>query len=249
MLRNRKRDIFSSFRAIITIPNSLYFKVEFPWERLYLQAQTGVFMSRRIFIQLLMLMGALGLGFQSNAQVTLGPNQTLETVSESVLDAVRKHSENYKDTPQALQSDLLKILEPALDFNSFSRGVMGRYHKDATPEQRAAFTNEFKATLVELYTSALVAAKIKDIDIVETTSKKPGRANVVMDAKSNGGDSYLIQYSMRQNDDDKWLIRNIIIDGVNIGLTYRNQFKSAMETENEDLARVVKLWPQIIEGQ
>lgn len=207
-------------------------------------------MSRRIFIQLLMVLGALGLGLQARAETpVVGPDKVLEDVSARVMAAVRQHADTYEDTPDALESELLSILEPSLDFKSFSRGVMGRYYKTATPEQQVAFSGEFKATLVDLYTSALVAAKIEDISIAETLSKKPGRANVVMEAKSDSGTSYLLQYNMRQNDEGTWLIRNIIIDGVNIGLTYRNQFKSAMETENEDLARVVKLWPQIIEGE
>lgn len=206
-------------------------------------------MSRRFLIQLLMVLGTLGIGNQATAQAETGPDETLEAISENVLEAVRQHTSRQDATPVVLQADLLKILDPSLDFESFSRGVMGRYYDLATPQQRVEFADEFKTTLVELYTSALVAAKIETITIVETSSKKEGRANVAMDAKSKGGESYTLQYNMSQNDDGAWLIRNIILDGVNIGLTYRNQFKSAMETENEDLARVVKLWPEIIDGK
>ncbi|MEL6687592.1 MAG: ABC transporter substrate-binding protein, partial [Pseudomonadota bacterium] len=162
---------------------------------------------------------------------------------------VGTYGADYETAPDVLEAELLKILDPALDFSSFSRGVMGKYYAQATPAQREAFQVEFKATLVDLYTSALVAAKIENLSIVETSSSRPDRANVAMRAEAQNGASYMLQYNMAQNDEGAWLIRNIILDGVNIGLTYRNQFRSAMETENEDLQRVVQLWPQIIEGQ
>jgi len=63
---------------------------------------------------------------------------------------------------------------------------------------------------------------------------------------SKDQNSYKIQYSLRKNDDASWKIRNLIVDGVNVGLTYRNQFKSAMETEDGNLERVIEIWPEII---
>ena len=206
-------------------------------------------MLRRILIQIAILFAALSLSVQATADDASGPDQLLQSVSENVLEAVAQYGEDYDNAPDVLEAELLNILDPALDFTSFSRGVMGKYYAQATPEQRNAFITEFKATLVELYTSALVAAKIEAISIDETSSSRPGRANIAMKAESQTGASYTLQYNMAQNDDGQWLIRNIILDGVNIGLTYRNQFRSAMETENEDLERVIQLWPQIIEGQ
>jgi len=185
---------------------------------------------------------------QTQTQADAKPDAVLAAISEDVLRAVRANKDGYKDNPEVLESQLLDILNPAIDFESFSKGVMGSYYKAATPAQRTAFITEFKATLVELYTSALVGADIKDIAVTDASSKKPGRSNVVMTATTAKNKSYTLQYNMRQDAGGQWMIRNIILEGVNIGLTYRNQFKSAMETENQDLARVIKLWPEIIEG-
>lgn len=203
-------------------------------------------MLRRVFYPLIFICMVVGLPLQAIAQD--GPEQVLTDVSQNVLQAVRENQGTYEDAPEVLQKQLLGLLDPVVDFNAFSRGVMGPYYKQATAEQRDAFMSAFKTTLSELYTSALVASEIKDISVLEKTSKKPGRANVAMKAVSGNNNSYTLQYNMRQGSDGQWRIRNIILDGVNVGLTYRNQFKSAMETENQDLARVITLWPQIIEG-
>lgn len=61
--------------------------------------------------------------------------------------------------------------------------------------------------------------------------------------------SYTIQFSLRRADDGQWQVRNIIMNGVNIGLTFRNQFASAMDTTGGDLDEVIDDWPQIVKGQ
>ena len=174
------------------------------------------------------------------------PDKFLIDVSNQVLEVVLENRESYAETPEVLEAALLDTLEPAVDFNAFSRGVMGRHYKDATPQQREKFVKAFKATLVELYTQGLVSADVEDIRIDDTNLRSPKSATVTMEVTSKDKKSYKIQYSLRKNDEAPWKIRNLIVGGVNIGLTYRNQFKSAMETENGNLERVIEIWPQII---
>lgn len=174
------------------------------------------------------------------------PDKFLIDVSNQVLEVVLENRESYAETPEVLETALLDTLEPAVDFNAFSRGVMGRNYKDATPQQREKFVKAFKATLVELYTQGLVSADVEDIRIDDTNLRSPKSATVTMEVTSKDKKSYKIQYSLRKNDEAPWKIRNLIVGGVNIGLTYRNQFKSAMETENGNLERVIEIWPQII---
>ena len=174
------------------------------------------------------------------------PDKFLIDVSNQVLEVVLENRESYAETPEVLETALLDTLEPAVDFNAFSRGVMGRNYKDATPQQREKFVEAFKATLVELYTQGLVSADVEDIRIDDTNLRSPKSATVTMEVTSKDKKSYKIQYSLRKNDEAPWKIRNLIVGGVNIGLTYRNQFKSAMETEKGNLERVIEIWPQII---
>ncbi len=174
------------------------------------------------------------------------PDSFLITISDQVLDVVKENRSGYKENPEVLQKALLDTLEPAVDFDAFSRGVMGSYYKDANPAQRNKFVSAFKATLVELYTQGLVSTEVDDIKIEDTNKRSDTSASVTMRITSKDQNSYKIQYSLRRNDDASWKIRNLIVDGVNVGLTYRNQFKSAMETEDGNLERVIEIWPQII---
>ena len=174
------------------------------------------------------------------------PDEFLVNVSNQVLEVIKDNRESYSETPDVLETALLNTLEPAVDFNAFSRGVMGRYYKEATTEQREKFVTAFKDTLIELYTQGLVSTEVDDIRIEDTNIRSPKSATVTMEVTSKSENSYSIQYSLRKAEATSWKIRNIIANGVNVGLTYRNQFKSAMETEDGNLERVIAIWPQII---
>lgn len=174
------------------------------------------------------------------------PDEFLAGVSDQVLEIIKDNRESYSEAPDILEMALLDTLEPAVDFNAFSRGVMGRYYKGATAEQRERFVSAFKATLIELYTQGLVSTQVEDISIEDTNIRSPKSATVTMQVTSKDQNSYKLQYSLRRSEETPWKIRNIIVDGINVGLTYRNQFASAMETEEGNLERVIEIWPEII---
>ncbi len=162
-------------------------------------------------------------------------------VSDDVLKSVRKERESYKDNPEDLHNRVLKYLDPVIDFKSFSKGVMGKYYKQATADEREKFAIDFKKTLVSLYTKALVAFEVKDMSVLEVKENSPKNVQVIMRVTSPEEAVYLVQYSMRKKG-DQWYVRNVIMDGVNLGLTYRNQFYSAMNTHNGNLSEVVNEW-------
>jgi phospholipid transport system substrate-binding protein len=55
-------------------------------------------------------------------------------------------------------------------------------------------------------------------------------------------------YSMRLSKDGVWRVYNLIINGINIGLTYRNQFASSMKSPEHrgNLDAVIATWGDTI---
>ncbi|MCI5047477.1 MAG: ABC transporter substrate-binding protein [Aquisalinus sp.] len=184
----------------------------------------------------------------SNSFAQSDPEQMVRDISSQALEILREYRSTYDENPEILQGELLNLLDPVTDFEAFSQGVMGSYREQATSDQLQRFRELFKATIVDLYTSALVATEISDITLRETNYRSDTSATVIVDVTVTDGTSYEVSYSMRREIGEDWKARNIIIDGVNIGLTYRNQFRSAMETENGDIERVIQIWPELIDG-
>ena len=58
---------------------------------------------------------------------------------------------------------------------------------------------------------------------------------------NTGSSKYPISYKLRKGDDG-WKIINIIINGVNLGLTFRNQFQALAISNNEDIESTLNNW-------
>ena len=71
---------------------------------------------------------------------------------------------------------------------------------------------------------------------------KHRRAKVNMDIQTSEGKEYPIEYALYENDDGRWLLENLILNGVNIGLTFRNQFSEALRKNGGSLDKAINSW-------
>ncbi len=53
---------------------------------------------------------------------------------------------------------------------------------------------------------------------------------------------YELIYSLSQNKSGSWKLRNVIIEGLNLGQIYQNQFVAAAKAENGDIDKVIDNW-------
>ena len=49
-------------------------------------------------------------------------------------------------------------------------------------------------------------------------------------------------YSLIKSRNNGWKIKNVIVSGVNLGLTYRNQFKQSMLDNENNIDLVINAW-------
>ena len=143
-----------------------------------------------------------------------------------------------------LYEDKIKeIFEPMIDFRRISASVMGKkYYLMATKKQRENFIGVFKNSLLGTYAETLAQWEDQSITTIFSddiyTNKKIIEVRQTLDT---GSSLYPIIYKLRQ-DDDSWKIVNIIINGVNLGLTFRNQFQALAEKSNNDLNITIQDW-------
>lgn len=187
--------------------------------------------------------------FASPARAVSEPAELIVTLSDEVFAILETHREGYAEDPAPMRLELVKLLEPVTDFDAFSRGVMGPFYDQATAEQKTRFVTIFRDSLVKIYSDGLSQSEIISITEKETRMSGADKATVVLLVSSRIADPYTIQFSLRQSEVGDWKVRNIIVGGVNIGLTFRNQFASAMDMNGGDLEQVIADWPQIVEGQ
>jgi phospholipid transport system substrate-binding protein len=149
------------------------------------------------------------------------------------------------ETDRSLYEQKIKdIFEPMIDFRRVAASVMGKkYYLLASQGERSEFVLIFKDSLLDTYAETL--AQWGDSTI--TTKFPDSKSNIyeknveVKQVLNTGSSKYPISYKLRRNEEG-WKIVNIIINGVNLGLTFRNQFQALAVTYDENIDLTLQNW-------
>jgi phospholipid transport system substrate-binding protein len=161
--------------------------------------------------------------------------------SEEILTVINEGRAGYEADPDALQGQMAPVLDELVDFQILSRGVMGKHYKAANDDQKATFQQTLRDYLIEVYTKALVTFESKSIEILPLKKPATDKATISMEVTTLDDATFLLAYSMAKTE-SIWQVRNIIVDGINMGLTYRNQFDSMMISNSNDMDAVIANW-------
>lgn len=177
------------------------------------------------------------------------PHQVVEDTSVRVMENLNANRELYQQDADAFYNGLNEIMEPVVDFQGIARSVMTvRYSRSATPEQMERFIETFKRSMVEFYGNALLefdSGKITVLPPARGSQQTEERASVNMEVRANNGNVYPVTYTM-SNVDGQWKVRNVIVEGINIGLLFRDQFAQAMQAHRNDLDAVIDSWGGVV---
>ena len=167
-------------------------------------------------------------------------------IDENAQKMVRVLTEDSSlfETDRALYENQIKeIFEPMIDFRRVAASVMGKkYYLLATKEERAEFVLIFKDSLLDTYAETLAQWGDSTITTEFPKNKEEFSKNVeVKQTLDTGTSKYPISYKLRKSKDG-WKIVNIIINGVNLGLTFRNQFQALAVSHNENISDTLRNW-------
>ena len=172
----------------------------------------------------------------------INPQTFIDSNAQSMVQVIVKNKDLFESDPDLYKKKIKDIFEPMVDFRRVSASVMGKenYLKSST-EQKSEFIEVFKNSLLDTYASTL--AQWGDQKIVtnftnKTAFEKIEDVNQDLLTESN---SYPITYKVRKSGEG-WKIINIIVNGVNLGLTFRNQFRALSEEFNGDIDKVILNW-------
>lgn len=203
---------------------------------------------RKLMIMALALSLALPVMAQAVART---PQQVVEETSTRVMEVLDANRDTYRQDTDAFLQGLNQVLDPVVDFEGIARSVMTvRYSRSASPEQMERFIETFKRSMVQFYGNALLEFDSGDIRVLPPSGRgeqSPDRASVNMEIRANNGNVYPVTYTM-VNLDGQWKVRNVIVEGINIGLLFRDQFAQAMQSNRNNLDRVIDNWGGVVAG-
>ena len=187
-------------------------------------------------------LAAVILFFSLNLFSEDNPYIFIDKGAQEMVNVLKNNKELFSENRDEFEKKIKDIFEPMIDFRYVTAMVMGKnYYKISTKKQRLEFQEVFKDSLLDTYAETLSQWDdqriITEIPELVEVDKKIIEVRVALQTENS---LYPINFKLRWNN-ESWKIVNIIINGVNLGLTFRNQFKTlAIESSNEIDSIIIK---------
>lgn len=190
----------------------------------------------------------LGAFLSQLAYANLGPREQVVHVVEQLKTEIVANREALSKDKAALRQKADEILSPLINFDNFAKNVMGKYYRRASKDQRIEFSTVTKQTLLNSYATALLEFDEDKVKILPLSpSKKKNKARVNMEFVTDAGSLVDIVFLMKLSKQDEWLLDNVIISGINFGLTFRKQFASMVQKNKNNIDLAIASWAKSLE--
>ncbi|WP_438466200.1 MlaC/ttg2D family ABC transporter substrate-binding protein [Marinomonas sp. PE14-40] len=178
----------------------------------------------------------------------LGPREQVVNVVELLKTEIVANREFLSKDKAALRQKADEILSPLINFDNFAKNVMGKYYRRASKAQRLEFSTVTKQTLLNSYATALLEFDEDKVKILPLSpSKKKNKARVNMEFVTDAGSLVDIVFLMKLSKQNEWLLDNVIISGINFGLTFRKQFASMVQKNKNNIDLAIASWAKSLE--
>jgi phospholipid transport system substrate-binding protein len=168
------------------------------------------------------------------AQAAKAPDALIKEVSTDVLDAVKADKTvRAGDIRKVIALVDQKVL-PYVNFERMTASAVGRYWRQASPEQQKRLQEEFKLLLVRTYSGALAQVSSEQTVELKPMRSAAGDAEVVVRTEIRGkGDPIQLDYRL-EKDGASWKIYDVNVLGVWLVENYRNSFAQEIGSNGID---------------
>ncbi|HJN50052.1 MAG: ABC transporter substrate-binding protein [Pseudomonadales bacterium] len=174
----------------------------------------------------------------------INAHETIQNATDHLLQKLAEVKHLYAKEPLRVYYEVESAIVPYIDLNRFSRRVMAKYYRNATAAQKEEFKLVFKDGLIKTYAKALVEFDNERIAILPPRKGKPKRADqavVKMVVHSKNGTLYPVDYTTALTD-GQWKLINVKVNGINLGLQFRDKFRQDMAAQKGDIDKVIDGW-------
>jgi len=170
------------------------------------------------------------------------PHKVIQTTTLKVLSAIDGGLDPTKE-PEKFVDQLSSILDPVVAFDYIARGVMGNYAQQVTPDQVKQFSSAFKLGLVNTYGKGM--SNFSDLEVAVLPPAQPigaGKKTTVVQEIRGAASTNQVSYTMAKNNKNEWKMINVVLNGINLGQTFRGQFAAEVEKNNGDVVKTINEW-------
>ena len=169
-------------------------------------------------------------------------HEYIDSNAQYFLTVIKEEGSNYDDNPEEFKERLKNIWEPMVDVKVVSRLILSsKIYSSASESQKKLFEERTKKLLLDKYVTTLLEFDNYQIVTDEDITVKKNRFEVSINFFSDS-DSFVTKLTVYKNSLGQYRIVNIIVDGINLGLIFRNQFQDAYLENNSNLDIAIESW-------
>lgn len=167
-------------------------------------------------------------GLLVSTAVAGAPTEQLKQRVDQVIRTLEDPA--LKDRTAERQAAIRKIAEDVFDYPDAARRALGAHWNARTPGEREEFTRLFADVLDRAYVSKIDLYQGENVKYAGETIDGD-QATVKTKIVTKKGSEVPIDYRMHLKN-DRWLVYDVIIEGVSLVSNYRNQFNKIVQTES-----------------
>ncbi len=149
-----------------------------------------------------------------------------------------------------VESKIIKlnnIAETNVDINGIGMYTLGKYRKTLSEDQKIKYKKLFKSYFLKSFSSRLVDYSDPKISILseKKINEKYTIVNTVLEETSKNPE-IKIDWRIYTKNPDRPLIRDLIVEGLSLARTQKEEFKSILQNNNEDIDYLFKSLEEFI---
>lgn len=192
-------------------------------------------MIHRIVVTLAAASLIVAMSVAGAAAAVMPPDVLARQTTEKTLQTIREHRDELKQNPSMIYDLVKELVLPHFDFELMSRFVLAQNWRQANPDQRKRFVDEFRQLLVRTYGRSLSEYSNQTVEFEPMHSDpSSGRVTVSSSIKQAAGPSIALDYKLYKKRDEGWKVFDVIIDGVSLVQNYRSSFNSEIRRNGLD---------------
>lgn len=154
--------------------------------------------------------------------------------TNALFAAVDAYDGTITENPADARALVEKYITPHVDLEGFSKLVLGKHWRRATPEQRERFLAEFHNLMLRTYATAVTSysgIRVEYLPIRDETRENFATVRTLI--PRDGGEGVKVDYRLycRKN---VWKLFDVIIAGVSMVTTYRSAFSAEVNKSGLD---------------
>jgi len=149
-----------------------------------------------------------------------------------------------------VESKIIKlndIAERSVDINGIGMYTLGKYRKSISEEDKSKYQKLFKSYFLKSFSSRLVDYTDPKINVVseKKVSDKYTIVNSILEA-NKGRPEVKIDWRIYTKNPEKPLIRDLMVEGLSLARTQKEEFNSVIQNNNGDINSLFKVLEEFI---